>query len=727
MSRKASIFASACACMPLMFAAAPAMGQEATNAQAQPDDGGDIVVTAERRETSLRDTPAAITAISPGTLAKTGGEDLADLAAVAPSLYFSQNFGITQIFIRGVGNNFFAPGGDAGVALYADVVYLSDQEATTVAFLDLQRIEVLRGPQGALYGRNATGGAVNLISARPEAEFGGRLAARVGDFGRREADGFLTGSVGDLRARASFQYRRLDGFARNELAGTPGAPDRLDAENSFAGRLQLELPTASGGSLRLIANGFTQDDNGPALKILPDSTPQPAELLFGVRPSAARRALKSEFAQNRRDTWSVTSVLKQPIGGATLNVIADYRENDRRIGYDQDGTERDVSRTVLDTTSDQRSIEAYLTGESSSFNWLIGANYIDFRQTRITSVDTLIPAAFLDPTLPATVPIPVQFEGGGTLRSRAWAAYADGSYALTSTLRARLGIRYSRDRKRADEVLQFFGLRTGRTQKSWGEWTGKASLDWKPAENTLVYGSVSRGFKAGALNVGAFTPAVDPEIIINYEIGAKAQLLDKSLDLSLAAFISDYRDLQIVQVGPISQILANAADSSIRGVELEATLRPAPGLSLSAIGSYLDAKFNQFSSTDQRRGFATFDLRGNQLPLVSRWQAGLTASYEARLDDGSVLSLNGAVQARSKYFFTEFNTRDARQSGFARIDLGAFWTLPGNRLSVSAFVRNVTGIRVIGSLSIVSPLLGSVRVASLEPPRYFGFGLNYLF
>ncbi len=722
------IFASATSLAALLSAtgAAAQSADESAGSTVDTPQPEEIIVTAERRSSSIQDTPLAISVLDGDTLRQGGNQGLTELAQQVPSLSFAQSFGIAQIFIRGVGNNFFSPGGDPGVATYADGVYLSDQEATAVAFLDLERIEVLRGPQGALYGRNATGGAVNFVSAAPTDTLEGRVGVQFGDFGRVQGDAMLSGPLGGgITARASAQYRKLSGFTRNELAGTAGARKRGDAEDSFAGRLQIAVPVGD-GRLLLSANGYTQDDAGPALKILADPFPQPAELLFGVKPSTAERSFKSQGAENRRDVWSVTGRLEQPLGAAELVITADTRGSDRLITYDQDGTERTVSTTTLDTDSTQSSVEAYLKGASGPLDWLVGGTWLRFRQSRTTLVDGLLPGAFLNPALPVTFPFPFAFAGGGTVTTEALAGYADGKLALSEKFALRIGGRYSDDTKRASEFLTFLAPTvTGQQRDSWGEWSGKAGIDFTPSQDLLLYASVARGFKSGALNVGAFTPPVDPEINVTIEAGAR--LSGRGWTFNLTGYSSDYSDLQIVQVGPISQILANAASARINGIEVEASVRPAPGLTIGLSGSWMDAEFGSFVSTDQRRAFQAFDVSGNRLPLTSRWQGTLSAQYRADLAGGSRLDLNGSMQMRSEYFFTEFNTADARQEGFVRFDLGAVWTSADEHWAVNIFARNLTDRRVLSSLAVVSPLLGSVRVASLEPPRHFGIGVERRF
>lgn len=687
--------------------------------------GDEVIVTAQRRATAVLNTAEALTALSGETLQAVGGEGFADITALTPSLSYSENFGISQIFIRGVGNSFFSPGGDPGVALYADGVYLSDQEATGVAFLDVQRIEVLRGPQGALYGRNATGGAVNVIARKPGEATEASVTVTAGDFGRREAEGVLSGALAPTaRARLAVQYRALDGYADNEL---PGGPNPLDGEETLAARLTTIFDVA-GGELSLIAAGLHQDDVGPGLKILADPFPQPAELLYGVRPSTSERDFISQVAANTRDVSSLTARWTRSFSGVDLTAIADTRKSDRVITYDQDGTTRTQSVTTLDTESTQSSLEVYLasTGDGR-FQWLAGASGIAFDQSRTTTVSGFLPGAFLNPLLPLNFPAPFLFEGGGDLESRAWAVYGEGTLALTDKLSARVGVRYNSDDKSAAEFLNFFGPVRGAQDASWSQWSGRVGLEYRPAERVLVYANASRGFKAGALNVGAFTPAVDPEIILNYEIGAKYGAPDGRFDVSTAVFSSSYSDLQVVQIGPLSQILANAAEASIKGVEVEANVRPASGLRIGLNASWLDATFDRFSATDQRRGFALFNLAGNRLPLTSEWQVGALVSYEWRAPGGGGLTATGSYGWRSETFFTEFNTADAAQDAVGRLDLGLQWTDPGDRVTVSVFGRNLTDETVIGSMAIVSPLLGSVRVASLEPPRHFGVRVGYRF
>ena len=215
-------------------------------------DGGTTVervtISAEKRLTLLDDTPASVTALNGRALAEKGDTGLADLAALSPNTTFTTGQGAAQIFIRGIGNVFILAGGDPGVALYHDGAYVSDQTSANLGLFDIQRVEVLRGPQGALYGRNATGGALNVIANRPGADFKGRASVLLGDYGRREAEGFVTGALGGSgwQGRLSFQAKSLDGFTRNTLAGVTSGPVLAGGPSTTGRRPHLGRGTRNG-------------------------------------------------------------------------------------------------------------------------------------------------------------------------------------------------------------------------------------------------------------------------------------------------------------------------------------------------------------------------------------------------------------------------------------------------------------------------------------------------
>ncbi len=712
--------------MVLLLAVTPAAAE-----QNEPGDQvEEIIITAQKRETTLDKTAESISVVGGEALVSKGASGLGDLASSVPNLSFTSNFGISQIFVRGIGNNFYSPGGDPGVAFYSDGAYVSDQEATNVAFFDVQRIEVLRGPQGALYGRNATGGAVNLVSNSPTDQFEGRIGLVGGDFGRVESEGYLSGPIGagGVTARLSYQMRKLDGFTRNELAQAPGAPDRFDDLSSRALRVQIAAPLPGSGSLRLIASQYDQDDNGPASKVLPDVFPQPAELLYGVRASDNQRSLSSQGGRNERRVSSLLAQYDQPVGDNTLTLIASLRASDRVITYDQDGTSATQSIVTLDTDSRDFNLDARLASPSESrLQWLVGATYVDFTQSRTTYVFDQIPLGFVVPGAPLNVPFTVNFSAGGEVQTRSAALYSDLQYALTDRLRLTGGLRYTSDRKSADEFVIFLAPQAASPSDRWSNVSGKIGLDYAPTDGTLFYASLARGFKSGAINLGALTPPVNPETVNNLEIGLKTSPWDRRAQFNLAAFASDYKDLQVLQIGPFSQILSNAAKARIVGIEAEGVAKPITGLTLRGAAAYTDATYESFVTPDVRRGLAAVDVSGNQLPMVAKTQISLGASYEWSLLAGYLGTVGVDYSWRDRIYFTEFNTSDAQQDAYGKLDLSASLRSEDSGWRLYGFVRNATDESAIGSMAIVSPLLGSVRVVNLIPPRHFGIGLDVSF
>lgn len=712
------------------LALGPAAAAQDTSEETASDE---LVVTALRRGTDIQGTPETMSVVRGEELTTYGRADVSDLANIAPGMAFSEANAHMQVFIRGVGHTLLQPGGDPGVALYSDGVYVADVSAASVAFLDVERIEILRGPQGALYGRNAVGGAINVVSASPTNDFSASLRATVGDFGRAEFDGFASGPIGDTGAlaRFSFQSRSNDGFMRNLIAGTPGAPDRVNQNDNIAVRLQSLWPVGDGGELRLIANYAVEDSVGPTSKILPESFAQPAELLFGLKPTADPDAVESNYALFERDVWSLTGRYQARLGGADLIIVADTRENDTTFGYDLDGTPAPVFLLANDfLRSDQWSVEAYLAGGTGTrFEWLLGATYLNIHQDGDVVVPGLYPLGFLTGN-PAdlSTPFPATIDVGGTVDTTSWAIYADGRFALNDWVRVRTGIRFSDDEKDANEFVSFAGFAAaGPKAGEWSEWTGRLGLEATPSESLLLYANIARGYKSGAINLGAFQPPVDPELVTNYELGFRYTSPHHRLLVNGAVFQADYTDMQVVQVGAVNSILTNSAASTITGAELEVIAALTDHLRFSGSVAYLDAAFDEFLTADLRLGGVAVNAAGHPLPLASEWQIGVRGEYVHPLSSGAELQFNADYAWRSEFNFSEFIDPLRAQDAYGIFDIAAAWQSPNARWRVFAFGNNITDETAIQSMNIVSPLLGSARVADYIAPRTYGIGvqLNY--
>ena len=700
-----------------------------------------VVITAEKRATVLDKTPETITVLSGSKLAETGMTGLEDVVTLVPNASMATSTGAAQLYIRGIGNVFTLAGGDPGVALYTDGTYISDLFSTGASMFDLQRIEVLRGPQGALYGRNATGGAMNLISAKPTDTFKGQTSLLFGDYGRKEVEGFLSGPLGDssTSARLSFQLKKRDGYAPNTIAGNvyepvaptaPGAansvaPSGLDDLNTRALRLQTSTDLGQAGSVRLIATISRQKDNGPNVVALPDAMSY-SGLFFGTSSTAKERSAVYNGASNLVDVDTLQAIYERPLGSNTLKVSASSRTSKAIRDIDLDGTPQTILSSQFNTRSTDRSVDAHIASdESGAWRWLLGATHLQFDQTQDFSVSTLLPGSLLQ--LPFNVPAFIA--AGGVVKTRSNAVYGDVRYALTPQLTIGGGLRMSRDEKSANEYstgpLGQNG--TGMPYGAWNSTPGHIGLEWNLNENTIVYGKVAHGFKSGAINLGALQPqTVKPESVLSYELGAKTSFLDKKGSFSAAVFSSSYKDMQLTQIYNTNNILVNAPKAKINGLEMELLVRPIAPLTLGASVGLLDPTYTDFTNTDtnvRSPQVGPISVKGNQLSNVSRAQASLSAEWRQAIGAYQT-SLSVNYVWRDKFYFNEFNSADAMQAAYGVLNLAASIRPTGGKWKLYAQLKNATNTSAMTNMAIYAPTLMSLRAATYTPPRNLGVGVS---
>lgn len=687
-----------------------------------------VVITAERRVTMLDTTPAAITALNGARLAERGDTGLADLVMLSPNTSFTNGQGATQLFVRGIGNVFILAGGDPGVALYADGAYVSDQTSSNTAHFDTQRVEILRGPQGALYGRNATGGAVNIISALPTSTLQARVGLLFGNDGRRESEGFVSGPLSDgLEGRLAYQVKEAEGYTRNPLAE---GPRRLDDQSSRALRAQLQSSLAGNGTLRFIAGHYRERDAGMSVPVLADPVSIPV-LLYGVTQSSDPRVVKSQGSSNRVEVNTAQALLEMPIGTHTLSAALSWRRSRVDRLWDSDTTEAAVTTSGFLTGSTDKSLDIHLASdEGSPLQWLVGVTALQFDQSQDITISTQVPLGFIVPGAPLTVPFPggVSFLLGGSVHARSSAAYADLRYTLSPQWSLLAGLRVNHDSKRADEYqnIAAFGLAgTGHPSDGWTSTPGSVGVEYKPAAGALAYARWAHGFKSGAVNLGALQPnLVRPEKVSSIEIGLKTELLQRRGVLSAAVFSSRYKDMQVSQVGQATTLLANASAARIDGLEIEAALRPLPELTLSAGLGLMDPKYTDFTNVDLRNAPTTpVNVRGRQLAQASKQQVTLGAEWAASLGELRT-TLRADYSWRGRFYFTEFNTPDAMQGGYGLLNLTATLRPVAGRWKLWANVRNVADTAAFTSMSIASPVLGAARQVTYTAPRQFTIGAS---
>lgn len=698
----------------------------------------EVVVTALRRESTLQSVPQSVAVLNGETQRERGQQRLEDLQTSVPNVSFTNTSNSSQLYIRGVGNTFINAGGDPGVAFYQDGAYVSDQRTTNTSMFDVQRVEILRGPQGALYGRNAVGGAVNVISAKPGSTSEGRVDAVVGDYGRFESEGFFTGPLTDgVEGRLAYQVRKFDGYTKNQLGGRLGGPDRFDDQDSYGVRGQLAFDLPSEGRINLLASWYREDPNGPSLSVV--SVPgfvYPAEALFGERPTNSPRSIKATVGSTELEVATFNASLVQPVGRNTLTATVNYRDGLQDFLNDCDGVQAEACRYSTHTSSQDYYAEAYLASPGEDrVRWIVGGAYVRFNQSQNVQVPWQTLAAYLVPGTPTNVPFLIHYDAGGKLDVESLAAYADLRFQLNETWALLGQARYSKTTKRSAEYqfIPSFGVNVAsfRNRLKNTHTPFKVGIEGKLAPDALVYASYATANKDGAINIGALqTSPVKPEEVQTWEVGEKASFFGRRLQVNGAIFSSQYDNLQITQVIGTIAVLANVPKSTIKGAELEVVAQPVAGLRLGAGVGYIDGTFDEFTNARTVPGLVPAppsDLSGNQVPNISKWSVTLDGQYRFSPVSGYDVTVGAQYAWRSRIYFNEFNERGNSQGAGGILNLSASLTPHDGPWRVYGYVTNIFDRTYQVGTTIYSGLLGGEKAVNYAPPRNFAVGVSYAF
>lgn len=690
----------------------------------------DIVVTATRSSESLSKVGASITAISADAIGAGGIKDIGSLASAVPNLSVGDQFGVNRTFIRGIGLTSIDLGADGAVAFLEDGALIARPAAQLAGFYDIERVEVLRGPQGTLYGRSATAGAINLITNKPTNELSGYARATYGNYNAVTLEGAVGGPIIDdkLMVRVSGKFDRHDGYGTNLFTGNP-----VDDRNAYAIRASVLFKPVDDIEIMVSGEHFHEHDNnygfhyfGPTVapenalgSVLGGDTIFTYAAKLGQTPNL-RNIYSDQDALNRRNGNSVTATIDWNPGQWDVKSITSYHDF-RRFNRD----DLDVSNVELfgqnnyveqSTTVSQEFITTY---KSDRFDLLGGVTY--FHEKLFGSVTVPLINLGLLFGVPANTFNDQNYLQIGTVNIDAHGVYGQGTYHVTDKVSLTAGARYSYEKRQGVGSFQFLDFVPTDKEKGWGAVTPTFAVDYQVTPATLLYASVTRGFKSGVINVGSQNPVINPEYVWGYETGIKASGFNNRLAGSLAAFYMDYSNLQVGFVGADSVVTTvNAASARNYGVELELHGRPTRQLTFDLFATYLDARYTNFTTGDYRQGFALVNLAGKHLSNAPEFTARFGANYEIPLGDRGKLNLRGDVNWQDRVYFTEFNNADATQAAYATVNAGLKYTTPSDRWSVDLWVRNLTDKFIIANDIVSAPLYNSVRVGSLAPPRTFG-------
>ena len=668
-------------------------GEPSTESAAQSEDV--IFVTAQRRSEALLSTPLSVSAINGDDLLRQGVLQPLGLASVIPNLQVNDSTGGSEpnFTLRGVGlGNDYSSNQASPVGVYVDDAYLAFRATHGSQLFDLERVEVLRGPQGTLFGRNTTGGAINFITRRPQLDAArGFVDAGYGNFNdwRVEAAGEAPLVQDILGVRAAISYNRHDGYIENLF---PGGRD-LQSADLLRARLSARFrPSESLDiNLRLFTSHGSQIQPGVVqLGLAPG----------GVNPFTGYSRAGLDFFQvssdnphrNSTDIAGVALTLNYALSDAlSIQSLTAYDRAESLFGQDVDGSPIALLETVFRSDYEEFSQELRLIYESERLS-MQGGVYFGRDEVDIDNDFSLFP--FLeDLGIPAD---PFLVAGGATITQgytqirESWAVFGQMDLEIVPRLTLTIGARYTEDKARYENGTAFIGdydftplVQTvgapGAPLEREGEneaVTGRVALSYEFESGTLVYASYNRGYRAGTFNgSGYLDPSqitfVEPETVDAYELGLKGRLFDRRLRFALALFHYDYADQQIQDVvGPVAFLL-NAGASTLQGVELEATARFSPNASLSLSAGYTDSEYNELT-------LQGLDLSGNELPFTPDLTASARFEFTIANVFGGDITLAPSVTYTGQQFFTPYNDigtyASVQQEAYAVVDAVAEWT-----------------------------------------------------
>ena len=723
---------------------APQSNPPAT-ATTSPDDNAprvdDIIVTAQKRAENLQDVPVAVSAVTGKTLENKRILDLVDLSNATPGLQIKSddNGANPRIFIRGVGVNDFNPATASAVGIYADGVYVGSPLAQRFAFFDLQQAEVLRGPQGTLYGRNTTGGAVNVTSRKPGNDVEADFLAEYGRFNSVNLQGGVSLPLAKdlLSVRIAGLYQRDDGYSVNRLTGNRGNnADRwavrgsvhFTPSSSITDDLAVTLGKSRGGSIWAY--------NRTLFPVSPDVAGPDglcASAYYGTAnctnalgyANASKNLYEGDYSfegKDRVDLFTVANTLTINLGSADIVAVTGYQHAKRNDQEETDANPLPVITASYIARQNTFSQELRLQSSGKpALRYVFGLYYAHDDLTNNSAYDVLaiLPADPLSGIGRFVWPL--------AQKTDSYAAFGQLDYDLTSRLTATVGLRYSADHK---DFHYFSGeTNTGTPfftfdgSKTFDSVSGKFGLQYRFTRDVNAYASYSRGTKSGGFfsgqtgNIADIGPYKD-ETVNAYEAGLKTELLHRTLRANLAAFYYDYQNLQVYTTvidGFITrQLFTNASAARMYGGELELEATPARGLTISMNAAYLNATYRNFVS-------AGASYSGNTLPSAPKISVQTAVDYTQPVSFGAIVA-NVSASYRSKVFFDTANTPRLSDQARVYVDGRFGLQLARNKLEIGVWGKNIFGETNISDITPIASL--GFDVVSVGPPRTYGLYLR---
>jgi iron complex outermembrane receptor protein len=695
-----------------------------------------VVVTAERRSQNVQDVPIAMTAISGEDLDKQGIKGFQDLAFHTPTLRFSPSTegGENSVSLRGISNVNVTSSGDSPVGYLVDGVYMGRTTSVDPEFFDVNRIEILRGPQGTLYGRNSVGGSVNIITNQPTDELSGHVDAMIGDYNARTFRAWANVPLldhGDMKilARVVGVSANHDGYQKN-LSQAPTATNNADGENYQMLRGSILFQFSPDVDLTLAGSTSTNKDP-VAFKIEQQWQPGDTYTLNGAipNPTDPRKVYKDypETIDQKNDSLSAT--LNWNLGAVKFASITGWGSQRWRQTADDDGSNLNLSnQTHWGVNQKQFSEEVHLASndDNSPLKWIAGLFYFHEKIRQEFEVQNLPPIPF---------PFNYTYTSSGNVKVESYAAFGQVDYDLAKTsaaipLTITGGLRYTHDSKRGlnHATILLYGINSITPWKgNWGRLTGRVAVSYKITPDFMIYATAANGYLSGG-NLGT---TYQPETAKTFEAGFKSQWFDNRLQFNTSGFYTKLKNQQVFVLTPLTTTIENAAQSTIKGVEVELVAVPLDALRLDAQLSLMSAKYDKYLTFDNRFSpVIPADFSGHRLVQTPKWTLGLGAEYTFDTSIGTITPRVDTFLSGDLYFISD-NAPQDHQKAYTRTNLHVTWTEPQGRWNIEGFVSNIENKDVISQDGIQSsavPLGGQAYDALIYySPRTIGVrvGVNF--
>ncbi len=707
---------------------------------AKPAEVSEVVVTAQRRSERIQDVPITVAAISAETMKTAGVESVQDLSTVVPGLQIGDAVGFATPHLRGVGSTTLAPGVETPIAIYVDGVYYASTTSSLFDFVDVDNVEVLKGPQGTLFGRNATGGLIQITTRTPNQT--PRLDADIsyGNYQSVKSDLYVAGGILDnlaasLAVSASGQGQ---GYGRNLLTG-----DEVNRNDINLGvRTKWVWSPSDITTLTFTADYTHRRDSYLADRLPPGATNFPA--VPAMPPSASgpgSPAIPAQTIPNYRSEWDTAQNinplnrniaggasirLDQELGFAKLMDIVAYRKNSSTVDWDLYEGVPQYFDGLLDASESQFSEELQLSSEKGApIIWSAGLYY--FHSESAYDPNHVI---FGPPDINALEILSPDEQHANSL-----AGYGQVTLPLAARTNLTLGARYTNENHNivGRQTLfitngpviadTFYAERSARFNKP----TFRIAIDHHLTDDTMVYASFNRGFKAGGFNTGSIPdPAYGPETLNAYEAGIKTDLLGRRLRLDLSGFHYDYKSIQVQKIEGAATGIINGGAAKLNGADLDLKLVATEALNFDFSAEYLNAYFTSFDqaplSNPDIGGFTevvTGSAAGKQLPYAPHFTFTFGANYVVQLQD-SELAFNATVQHSGRFYLEPDNVM--KQDDYTRLNSSIAWRPANRRYGVTLWGKNLTNEAVI---SYGGTLVSGLRTVGYEAPRTYGVTFEY--